>query len=1208
MFKPVLSLQTVYFDESDETERDEARRLGADLYAKLTRPPGDPLAYGPGIPVQLGVHWKHVDPQSADATVLIPVLGANSYNLMASDVIAALVEWTKAGATVLPVPTSLNWRAAEPKLPGKQLLTMLYGKGDPRRRTLDELVLGTARIWEADRGKVRLFISHSKADLEPSGDAARRIHDYVVTDGTGQAFFDTNDLHPGESLVSQIDDAVSHGVLIAVRGDAFSSRVWCQKELLLAKMRELPTLSVEVLRRGEIRSSPYGGNAPSLVWDGNPAPVVSQALVEWLRAEYFRREARRIIEAANLPDDIAVLARPPELLDLAQGPLLGERAQLVLHPDPELSAIERRVLKSARPRLHLATPSTAFRRLLSRRDETADVSSPLEGMQIAMSLSDSPNVDGPEGYTKYHVEDATIHVARTLISSGGAIAYGGDFRPGGYTPMLAQLIQTYNQTASAEAQNLHSYLAAIIKPGDAPENTPLILHSLLASPDMAREAWLPKPTATAKNLPPAALYFSDMRRVMEKHVAARFILGGNAIPRLKDKGDGYGGRYPGLVEEAWRSLQAGNPLYVAGGFGGAAELVADLLTRKKRAAKLLLDKTWMANPYFKKNAAAIDRHPLRRKLGLPKRMEDLAAEIVRLGCPHLKNDAASLEWNGLSVEDNLLLFRTRDPVTLAALVLKGLLRVARKEVANKLQIELVFDSLTAADKLDAVAIATLDGVPLGGAGAALDNLTGGTASDARAKGEALVSLKESLIDADWLFLASLGKLGEAGGVLKGVEAAANQTAAQARQHGFQRLGVVTFGGNVLADPGVIARAMLKGFRKLPPDCVVVWYENDETRFQALAGVLGKLKTVKLSTRVSAAALAASPPTPEPLFLTVQLENLRLNSTFLPPSSSAVVATHGSILKPQELEKLSEGIGQNRQATPEQTTLDERGGFLAKRLFGPKAASILSKFGDSKLTIVHDTAASRVPFEMLLAQSGEAGLRPALRGGITRRLSIPGLDFERQFAKPPKKGKLKILLVANPNKGDPQWELPEAEEEAEEVKSILNCHKDKIELIELRGPAATVKQVTAALAGADILHYCGHAFFDGPEDYQSGLILAKKLRLTGVALTKVNPLPRMAFVNACQAGRVRGERQPESKAAAFAELFLRSGIDAYLGTFWEVGDLAARLFAGTVYTELAKGMTLEQAVLAGRKALFEKDEPDWANYMLFGGGNFRLVAK
>jgi hypothetical protein len=71
--------------------------------------------------------------------------------------------------------------------------------------------------------------------------------------------------------------------------------------LLRAKLHELPTLTVEILRRGAQCSSPYAGNGPSVVWDGNPAAVASRAMVEWRRAAFFRLEAKRICTAAGLP-------------------------------------------------------------------------------------------------------------------------------------------------------------------------------------------------------------------------------------------------------------------------------------------------------------------------------------------------------------------------------------------------------------------------------------------------------------------------------------------------------------------------------------------------------------------------------------------------------------------------------------------------------------------------------------------------------------------------------------------------------------------------------------------------------------------------------------------------------------------------------------------------------------------------------------------
>jgi CHAT domain-containing protein len=251
-----------------------------------------------------------------------------------------------------------------------------------------------------------------------------------------------------------------------------------------------------------------------------------------------------------------------------------------------------------------------------------------------------------------------------------------------------------------------------------------------------------------------------------------------------------------------------------------------------------------------------------------------------------------------------------------------------------------------------------------------------------------------------------------------------------------------------------------------------------------------------------------------------------------------------------------------------------------------------------MIIVHDTAASKVPFEMLLAAPN---LRPAVESGITRRLSVRDLAVERQFARPPKKGKLNVLLVANPTQ-----DLPGAAKEAQAVQDILKSQSAYLELEEYWEKDATVENVRSALRRADILHYCGHAFFDEPVAAGSGLILAGHVEFTGEDLAKVEPLPRMAFVNACEAGRVRGA--PPTHAVAFAELFLQSGMDAYLGTYWEVGDTAAALFAGIVYTRLAIGDTLEQATLAGRRALFDKNQPDWSNYLLYGGGNFRLVAQ
>ena len=60
-----------------------------------------------------------------------------------------------------------------------------------------------------------------------------------------------------------------------------------------------------------------------------------------------------------------------------------------------------------------------------------------------------------------------------------------------------------------------------------------------------------------------------MRETMRENISARILLGGRT--------DGYRGRMPGIAEEALLSLEAKQPVFLLGGFGGAARDVAEVL-------------------------------------------------------------------------------------------------------------------------------------------------------------------------------------------------------------------------------------------------------------------------------------------------------------------------------------------------------------------------------------------------------------------------------------------------------------------------------------------------------------------------------------------------------------------------------------------------------------------------------------------------------
>lgn len=93
---------------------------------------------------------------------------------------------------------------------------------------------------------------------------------------------------------------------------------------------------------------------------------------------------------------------------------------------------------------------------------------PLENVCIAMSLSDAQAADGKEDSRAAGLADATKHLARPLVAAGASIAYGGDFRLGGFTFLLAELIKAYNETGARREQHLHGFLAATISLGEVP--------------------------------------------------------------------------------------------------------------------------------------------------------------------------------------------------------------------------------------------------------------------------------------------------------------------------------------------------------------------------------------------------------------------------------------------------------------------------------------------------------------------------------------------------------------------------------------------------------------------------------------------------------------------------------------------------------------------------------------------------------------------
>ena len=1217
MSKPTLLIQTVYFTED---ARGEAEKLGFLLYDQLTRSREDTLGFGPGIPVRIATHADAVrlETEEAEQVVLIPVLGAGTAQdkLARTQVITRLLDWAQqpqlqGKGALLPVFTTPVWREYERQLCGKPLLQHLYEDASASfDHTLLQLVISCCRLLRDETERLHLFISHAKTDLPSTKQAATAISDFTKTNSTAQAFYDTTDLQPGHRLDEQLQAAASEGVFLAVRSDKYSSRSWCQQELLSAKRASVPTLSVEVLRSGEARSYPYAGNGPTVVWREGVEPaenalrVTLRALVEWLRARYF------VLEAARLAKDIpasSILPRAPELLDLAQGPLLARESSVVLHPDPELSYAERAVLRAARPRIQLVTPTTLYRGVESgQRSPGPSTVAALREKEIALSVSnviDDSLID--HGIRSEHVDDAFVYLTRALIGAGAFIAYGGDFRIGGYDELLCELIRTYNAASVDAAESVFSYLPASFERKKIPNRISVNIRALGWSRDLVAARRLDPPEG-AFSPARAAVYISDMRRVMAASCFARLLIGGQTLPKKAEESVGYAGAYPGVVEEAWWMLSAPlwdeekherkprPPVYVVGGFGGAAALVASL-GDSAGVPELLTAERFSDNQRFQAVSREFAADPAREHVGAAADMKQLVTELSSALSECLSSDAAAITWNGLTVAENKELFRSRDNVRITELVMQGLFNVAAARSGGKLHIELVRGNVLRARSTSAIALPTFRDVPITGAGAALDQVLNNAVSAAKDKKLSLTEVSSQQVDAQWLIIADLGVFNDLQRAeLPGaVQKAAAEVARLAVRHEFPRISLVTFAATVLGNVEQIAERMIAGFKPLAAGTTLEWFETDGARFDKIQAYLRQREDVSLVVReLDELAPPPSQPRLGDILAFVRLADDTLRTTLLLPTGAAVSAETTATLTAEALEALT-----RPSKPPSLEELGELGDQLGKLLFGT-VATLFDGNPDRRLVVQHDLASAALPFEALRVNGRDLGLE----GGIVRRPSVGGLDLGASSKRPPRGGKLKILLVVNPTQ-----DLEHAEKEAEAIQAMLGDGDFEVNA-ELRREKATRAAVLEALTDPsyDVFHFTGHAYYSHLDGDGSGLLCAGQERLTLADFQEKKIGPRVVFFNACQSARVRSD--VPVVARALAEYVLRSGVEAYLGTSWVVDDKAAADFAASVYRALAGGKQLDEAVLLARKLLRQSSSAEWANYALYGNGAFQLKTR
>jgi hypothetical protein len=569
---------------------------------------------------------------------------------------------------LIPVQLSANVYPLDDRLAGASFLRgNLQREDDLVSWAIRALIVEICRFLHGDkrgnRMPLRLFLSHAKQDINESPEVFTAIVNHLTATQPVETWVDSAKIPGGSQFADEIEAGVRDCALLALVTKSYSIREWCRKEMLLAKRHQRPLVVIDASEGVEIRSFPYGGNTPRIRWfEGGAAAAVDLLLKETLRHQHSILVLDREKKEAD-----HILASSPEPTTVGRSP----KGSTILYPDPPVGDEEEEELEALGREIITPLQRAGEGRLLAKK-------------QVILSMSESAD-SLRHGLTADHFNAAAIEISRQLLVRGAVLEYGGHLGSDGYTCALFDMAMAHNNTSGLRPAeriiNDVGWPLPLEKLPDAVRakfQRQAQFRRIKRPEDVAHlepETFVEEPEFFPPDTPTRryawARGMTAMRRFQaeEGGAIARMVIGGKTGPTLTALPDGtkkeswYSGRIPGVIEEILFSLRAGQPVFLVGAFGGAAEAAIDLLEGKPRP-----DFMWE----FQKGAPHAEAmRELYRQEGVEWEGYDaMATWFQSIGVEGLA------DLNRLSVEENRELFACRDVTGIVGLIIEGLTRIS----------------------------------------------------------------------------------------------------------------------------------------------------------------------------------------------------------------------------------------------------------------------------------------------------------------------------------------------------------------------------------------------------------------------------------------------------------------------------------------------------------------------------------------------------
>lgn len=441
---------------------------------------------------------------------------------------------------------------------------------------------GFIEIEESDKGKsssIKIFLSHTK-----SGDTGRLHAESIkrFLDNTNMShFFDAMEISPGFEFDAEIIKHLKESTVLAVGSDVYSSRYWCQREILCAKEHQRPMIAVDCLEDYEDRVFPAGSNIPCVHVSPDPPlsepdilRVLTAAILETIRHNHALKSLQYYQLNNWIDKSCVLLSRPPEIRQLLALKEEGKVTQ-ICYPEPPIYSEE--------GDWHLKLGFNTFTPLWSRSENDS-----LNRLRIGISISDVPS----DGFSENHLPESQStrlaqDLARHLLARSGTLIYGGDLRKDGFTEFILEEAVALRNRLNSDEIHVENYLAwpiykarkemiawrsnyrAVMKTVeiDIPDDI---------AEDVDKENFLPPSTPQNKYYWSRCLTEMRLNSIDSSH--ARICAGG--------KLHGYNGKMPGVLEEILIAIDKKKPIFLLGAFGGVVGEVCKVLRGESYPASL----------------------------------------------------------------------------------------------------------------------------------------------------------------------------------------------------------------------------------------------------------------------------------------------------------------------------------------------------------------------------------------------------------------------------------------------------------------------------------------------------------------------------------------------------------------------------------------------------------------------------------------------